>query len=78
MRLSQAARMGSDTAGAMSPPLSCSIVRVARSSAGLSPGKNFSAPNHRNTPPSPIRRTGTPPRASAASMLRPIPSNRSP
>ena len=66
MRLSQVARTGSETAGPMAPPLSCSIVRAASVSAGLAPGKNLRAPNHRNTTPRPIRRTGTPSRARAA------------
>ena len=63
---SQVASTGSETAGPTMPRVRCSIVRVARSSAGLMPGTNFSAPNHKKMNPSPTLMTVMPCRASDA------------
>ena len=44
----------------MAPNVSCSIVRPARSSAGLTPGTSLRAPNQRKTIPRAMRRAKTP------------------
>ena len=61
---SQVASTGSETAGPTSPTVRPSNRATCQVLAGLRPGTNFSAPNHRNTiPERPILRTGTPYRA---------------
>jgi hypothetical protein len=52
-----------DTFGGISPKVSMSMVRVARSCAGLRPGKNFSAPNQKKTIPRLTRKSIMPKRA---------------
>jgi len=48
---SAAAKIFIDTQGAIAPKVSIEIVSVAKSSAGLSPWKNFKAPNHIKSTP---------------------------
>ena len=60
MRHSHVAIAGTETAGLTMPKLNAAIVRAARSSAGLSRGKNFSTPNQKKTMPTLIRSTVTP------------------
>jgi hypothetical protein len=54
-RTPKVARTGSDTAGPLVPTVRCSIVRAARSSAGLMPDTNFSAPNQKKMNPRPLQ-----------------------
>lgn len=49
--VSQIASRSTDSSGDRNPCVNRSIVAFARSSAGLTPAKNFSSPNHRYTIP---------------------------
>jgi hypothetical protein len=73
---SQAARTGRPRAGPTAPKVRRSMVRVARSAAGLQPGTNLMAPNHRNTMPRAMRVTRTPCAAIHVVMRRSIGSSR--
>jgi hypothetical protein len=57
MRHSHAARTQIEILVGTNPKVRISMVRVARSAAGLKPGKNFKTPNQKKTTPRLMRKS---------------------